>query len=215
MPTQDKERRRMKGRSMTLAALAAFLVLAPGVAGAQVQRGERMESGTAGQAAPDSKSMTDPQGPTWGELVDAGNRAYRDGQYHAAETALRRAVEVAERTTPRDWRVVIALTNLGHVVRTQRRATEAEALYRQALEAAEELRGEDHPDLLDPLKNLGVFYYEQLWYAQAEAIFARLLRIATRSSSARDRGSPGRVRQHARRAGRAPGALWRGGAVPA
>lgn len=177
----------MKVRSMTLAALAALLVFAPAVGLAQVQRGERTGSGTPGEVAPDSKSVTDPKGPTWEALVEAGNRAYRDGQYDEAETAFRRAIEVTQRTTPRDWRIVISLTNLGHVVRTRGRFVEAEALYRQALGSAEELWGEDHPDLLDPLKNLGVFYYEQRRYAQAEAIFTRLLRIAARGSSARDR----------------------------
>jgi tetratricopeptide (TPR) repeat protein len=177
----------MKVRSMTLPALAALLVFAPAVGLAQVQRGERTGSGTPGEVAPDSKSVTDPKGPTWEALVEAGNRAYRDGQYDQAETAFRRAIEVAQRTTPRDWRIVISLTNLGDVVRTRGRSTEAAALYRQALVSAEGLRSADHPDLLDPLKTLAWFYHEQRRYSEAEAIFTRILRIEARGSSARDR----------------------------
>jgi hypothetical protein len=116
-----------------------------------------------------------------------GNRAYREGRYDEAAAALRRAVGAAQRTTPRDWRLVVSLTNLGHVLRSQRRLTEAEAVYREAVASAEELRSEDHPDLVDPLKNLGIFYYEQRWYSRAGAVFARLLRMASRGWSAADR----------------------------
>jgi tetratricopeptide (TPR) repeat protein/YHS domain-containing protein len=142
-------------------------------------------SGVPSDAAP--KGIVESPGPTWESLAETGTRAFRAGRYDEAEAAYRQAVEVARRARPQDWRLVMSLTNLGHVVRARGRFEEAEALYRQALASAEAFRSEGHPDLLDSLKNLAVFYYDHRRYAEAEVLFARLVRMAARGSDMRDR----------------------------
>ena len=48
---------------------------------------------------------------------------------------------------------------------------------REALQAAEQALGPDHPDVAQSLSNLAALYYTQGQYAQAEPLFKRSLAI--------------------------------------
>lgn len=111
-------------------------------------------------------------------------RAFHEGRLGEAEALFLEAVKIAEQTTPREWHLVISLQNLAETHRAQGKEHEAEAEYRRALRAGEELRGTQHPSLVEPLKVVGGFYYGQRRYAEAEPFYRRALKIAQRTVGA-------------------------------
>lgn len=121
------------------------------------------------------------QSAGWDELIAAGVKAYREGRLVDAERYFAGALAVAEGPTPRRWDLVVGLAKLADAVSAQGRQEDAEALYRQALTVAEELRGNEHPSLLDPIKGLALFYVRNRRYAQAERLFERALALSQRN----------------------------------
>lgn len=124
------------------------------------------------------------QDARWTQSTTDGLRAFHDGRLGDAETLFLEAVRIAEQTTPREWHLVISLQNLAEAQRAQGKEREAEAAYRRALTAGEELRGTQHPSLVEPLKVVGGFYYGQRRYADAEPFYRRALKIAQRTVGA-------------------------------
>ncbi|AOW99266.1 hypothetical protein BJP34_07160 [Moorena producens PAL-8-15-08-1] len=54
---------------------------------------------------------------------------------------------------------------------------EAEPLFVQALEMRKKLLGQDHPDVVKSLNNLGLLYYNQGRYHEAEPLFVQALKM--------------------------------------
>ena len=69
------------------------------------------------------------------------------------------------------------LDRCGHYLYQRAQYTEAEALYRQALEIREHVLGPEHPDVAISLSNLTTLYWDQGKFTQAEPLFLRSLAI--------------------------------------
>jgi len=91
----------------------------------------------------------------------AARAEYEQGHYPAAESALRKVLEVREADP-------LLLNNLGVVLAAEAKYAEAEPLYQRALEIDEKALGPDHPAVATHLSNLAALYYHEGKYAQAE-----------------------------------------------
>jgi tetratricopeptide (TPR) repeat protein len=92
----------------------------------------------------------------YGVAMNNLGEAYRgQGQYPKAEKALLMAREVLEKDR-KDPKYLPNLNTIGYVYHVQGEYDKAEPFYRQALEAARTVFGEDHPAYCVHLTNLGV-----------------------------------------------------------
>ena len=74
----------------------------------------------------------------------------------------------------------LSLNNLAALYRAQGKLTEAEPLYRRALEICERVLGPDHPDTALSLNNLAALYRAQGKLTEAEPLYRRALEIRER-----------------------------------
>ena len=74
----------------------------------------------------------------------------------------------------------LSLNNLAVLYDSQGKLTEAEPLYRRALEIRERVLGPDHPDTALSLNNLAVLYQVQGKLTEAEPLYRRALEIRER-----------------------------------
>jgi len=110
-------------------------------------------------------------------LALADNR-YQDGDYSAAESLYKGALEAA--TTlygPNHAVVAQALTGLGESMSERDASGEAESLLRKALAVNIKLHGERHADTARTLETLGRVMYFLGRYQEAEPLFERALGI--------------------------------------
>ena len=70
-----------------------------------------------------------------------------------------------------------SLNNLAELYRSQGRYTEAEPLYREALDLRKQLLGDNHPDVAQSLNNLASLYYYQGRYEEAEPLYLEAINI--------------------------------------
>ena len=73
--------------------------------------------------------------------------------------------------------VVQMLNNLAALYSNQGHYSEAEMLYKQALEIWKKALGPDHPDVAQSLNNLAALYYHQGYYSEAEPLLKQALEI--------------------------------------
>jgi CHAT domain-containing protein/Tfp pilus assembly protein PilF len=71
----------------------------------------------------------------------------------------------------------VALYNLGSLYRTLGKYSDAEELFKRALEVKEKAIGTDNPDVADTLNSLAAVYQNQGRYADAEGLYKRALTI--------------------------------------
>ena len=83
------------------------------------------------------------QGPPWETYVEAGKKAYREGNLDEAEKQLSQAVKKAEQFGPEDLRLATSLNNLGEVLRSGGKLIEAEPMYKRALAIREKHQAND------------------------------------------------------------------------
>src|SRR5262245_61624774 len=114
----------------------------------------------------------------WTIANETGVRLYHQGQYPAAEHALRQALQAVEHFGPTDPRVAIVLNNLANLRHNQGNLAEAEALYQRALAIREAKYGPHHPLVAQSLNNLAALYRERGKYHEAEEFLQRVLAIA-------------------------------------
>lgn len=100
------------------------------------------------------------------------------GNLGAACPLLREVVASLERAEPHDASVLACV--LGDLAQTVDHPSEAESLYRRALELAEQVHGSDHSATALALNNLSVFLREQSRADEAEPLMRRALRIRER-----------------------------------
>jgi CHAT domain-containing protein/Tfp pilus assembly protein PilF len=77
--------------------------------------------------------------------------------------------------------VATSLNNLAVLYRSQGRYTEAEPLYKQALELTKRTLGENHSDVASSLNNLAVLYQYQGRYTEAEPLYKQALELRKRT----------------------------------
>jgi len=113
----------------------------------------------------------------WSAHMDAGESAYRAGDYRAATTRFEAALQEAQSFGASDPRLATTLNNLALVYRVQGHYGEAEPLYRRSLGLREKALGPDHPEIAQSLNNLAVLYLDQGRFVEAEQLLRRSLEI--------------------------------------
>ncbi|MEQ8961601.1 MAG: CHAT domain-containing tetratricopeptide repeat protein, partial [Coleofasciculus sp. C2-GNP5-27] len=76
--------------------------------------------------------------------------------------------------------IAYSLNELGILYDNQGRYSEAEPLYRQALEMTKRLLGEEHPHVAQSLNNLALLYRSQGRYSEAEPLYLQALEMRKR-----------------------------------
>jgi CHAT domain-containing protein/Flp pilus assembly protein TadD len=94
---------------------------------------------------------------------------YSIGNFQEAFTTARQAVELAENNqTTENTAYCDSLNNLAELYRIQSKYSQAELLYKKALDCRKQLLGSEHSDVAESLNNLATLYYSQGKYSQAE-----------------------------------------------
>src|SRR5579885_989745 len=104
------------------------------------------------------------QSAAWESSIQAGNKAYLDGQYAEAERQFQLALSESDRFEPDDPRILVTLKNLANLYRVQSWFAEAEPLYKRCLQFMEKNMGKDHYNLSAELTNLASLYRAQGMY---------------------------------------------------
>ena len=117
----------------------------------------------------------------WEAHSRAGIKAQEELRFGDAEREFRNALREAQAMVPHDWRLIVSLDNLGDAIRVLQRTEEAEVFYREAVEAAEALRGRDDLLILEPLKVLAWFYQRQHRYDDAARVYERGMLLTGRA----------------------------------
>ena len=79
----------------------------------------------------------------WETYMDAGDKAYQQGNYPEAEKQLETAVKEAEGFGPQDPRLAVSLNNLAKLYHDQGKYAEAEPFHKRSLAIAEKALGDD------------------------------------------------------------------------
>jgi len=109
-----------------------------------------------------------------GKVADAafflGNSLFEQGKYPESVNAYKKAyAQRPDETT--------IMNNLGVALVKSGSYSEAEPLYKRALEISEKALGKDHPDVATTLNNLAGLYDSQGRYSEAEPLYKRALQI--------------------------------------
>ena len=84
----------------------------------------------------------------WDQLNKKALELFQQGKYPDAEETAKKALAEAEQAFgPEDHRVARSLNNLAEIYRAQVKYSEAEPLWKRALQIREQTLGSDHPDL--------------------------------------------------------------------
>ncbi len=114
------------------------------------------------------------QAEQWQSYMDAGDKAYHQGNYPEAVKQWVAAVKEAERFGPQDPRLATSLNELAVLYRAQGvlyddqgKYAEAEPLHKRSLAIREKALGPEHPDVAQSLINLAELYRAQGKFAEA------------------------------------------------
>ena len=118
--------------------------------------------------------------------IEAGSKAYSDGQYTEGGKIFLNALKEAKRVRLQDSRLTVILYNLAHFYFQQKRFRKAEALLERALSHCESLFGRncDHVSLI--LNRIADVNMIEQRYSRAEALYKRSLQIDRRLLAADD-----------------------------
>ena len=117
------------------------------------------------------------QSSPWDTYMDAGTKAYQQGNYPEAERQFKGAVKEAEGFGLEAPRLTTSLNDLGALYRAQGKYAEAEPLLKRSLAILEKALRREHPDVAQSLNNLALLYDAQGRYAKAEPLSKRSLAI--------------------------------------
>lgn len=111
-------------------------------------------------------------------LQTLGDVLQWEGDYEAAETVYREALEVRrDHFGERHPKVAESLHDLGDILQDRGDYAAAEELYREALRQRRELLGERHEDVAESLNNLALLFHERRELDRAEPLYRRALAL--------------------------------------
>jgi tetratricopeptide (TPR) repeat protein len=122
----------------------------------------------------------------WAKAVEAGQKAYHDGDYAAAVGHFETAAKQAEGFAANDTRLGGTLEHLGTAYAQLGRLDDAEHALTRAVAALEKALDPYHPDLAGTLQKLATVYQQEKKYAEAEKIHLRTLKITQTALKADD-----------------------------
>ncbi|MHC4205991.1 MAG: serine/threonine protein kinase [Planctomycetota bacterium] len=106
---------------------------------------------------------------------------YNLGNYEAAESALKRALELRRnRRSNRDWETLLTMKVLGWVHYCQSEYDEAEPLLTESVDGMRAIFDEENPRLLGAISRLAWLYYDMRRYEEAERLQADALEVVQR-----------------------------------
>jgi tetratricopeptide (TPR) repeat protein len=118
------------------------------------------------------------QPSNWRYAQSAGLMARQMGEYTSAASFDEAALSmVTSEFGPEARETAIALSNVADTYELLARYTEAEPLYRRAIEINERALGKDHPAVAANYNNLAMLLKDQGKYDQAEPLFRRTIEI--------------------------------------
>ena len=118
------------------------------------------------------------QPSNWQYAQGAGKLANRMGDYATAVSFDEAALSmVTSEFGPEARETSIALNNLAVTYSNLARYTEAEPLYRRAIEIDEKILGKDHPSVAISYNNLALLLKDQGKYDEAEPLYRRAIEI--------------------------------------
>ena len=125
-------------------------------------------------------SRTTPEEFDWDHEIAVGDDAYDNGNFVEAEQHYRKSLDVAERLHLSEAQRATSLASVAQSMRYQKKFTEAEPLFRQALAIREKALPPDHPRTASTLEGLGACLFAQNHLDDAEGYFLRALAIRDR-----------------------------------
>lgn len=122
----------------------------------------------------------------WEKQDNAGKDALKSGKFAEAETHFKAAIETAKKLPPGDSRLINSLNHLASAYSRQNRLSDAEQIYKQAIEIAEKhVTGEHGPvNLAGCLNNLASLYFKQSKNDDAEQLMLRALSVQEKALGA-------------------------------
>lgn len=118
-------------------------------------------------------------GPTHHKTLGSVNNLaflnYSQGNIDKAESLFRNCLQEVAYNPHR----LLAMRNLGSMLALHQRYDEAEPIYRECLECASQLLGEDHPETKVATSNLALLYRKQNNVEKAVPLYERVLQQAT------------------------------------
>lgn len=112
--------------------------------------------------------------------IDAGSKAYVEGQYTEGGKIFLTALKEAKRVRLQDSRLTVILYNLAHFYFQQKRYRKAEALLERALAHCESLFGRNCDHVSRILNRIADVHMIEQRYSRAEALYKRSLQIDRR-----------------------------------
>jgi serine/threonine protein kinase/tetratricopeptide (TPR) repeat protein len=116
-----------------------------------------------------------------GNLASLGRLYYKQGRYEKAESTLRHAAAITERSDPAHPALRRSLSNLSSMLREKGRYDQADSISRKTLEVLERTVGAEHPEAADELSGFAISQAEQGRPQAAESMFRRVLEIRENS----------------------------------
>lgn len=113
----------------------------------------------------------------WSHYKELAEQATQTGDYADAEALWFAALQIVEFDGEEDPRLAATLDGLANACASQRKYSQAENLFWDAIKIKEKHRGIDSIDTAHSLKGLAGVYYEQAKYTEAEALGKRVLNI--------------------------------------
>lgn len=128
-----------------------------------------------------SSPMNSSQSAKLDSAMQAGYAAIHGGKLNDALQDYREAVTIAESLKMKDWRLAVALGELGKITGELARFDEASVIFQRQLKVVEEMSGAGSPQMIGPLQNLGMNAMYKKDYDAARNYLTRALELAKKN----------------------------------
>src|SRR6266853_2990930 len=140
-----------------------------------------------------SKSVTNLDAE-YHDAIQASMSAMQQRQFDVAETAAKRAIEIAEKIQPQDGRLPESVGQLANVYAWRQDLKKAGENFKRQLAVSQKIYGPQSPMLSSPLQNLGMWALQQNDFANAETWFNRSYELNLKTYVENSQGTADRLR---------------------
>ena len=140
-----------------------------------------------------SKSVTNLDAE-YHDAIQASMSAMQQRQFDVAETAAKRAIEIAEKIQPQDGRLPESVGQLANVYAWRQDVKKAGETFKRQLAVSEKIYGHQSPMLSNPLQNLGMWALQQNDFANAETWFNRSYELNLKTYGENSQGTADSLR---------------------
>jgi tetratricopeptide (TPR) repeat protein len=140
-----------------------------------------------------SKSVTNLDAE-YHDAIQASMSAMQQRQFDVAETAAKRAIEIAEKIQPQDGRLPESVGQLANVYAWRQDLKKAGENFKRQLAVSEKIYGPQSPMLSSPLQNLGMWALQQNDFANAETWFNRSYELNQKTYGENSQGTADSLR---------------------